>query len=382
MINFYKEALSLLDEASAIRRTLHENPESSFSEYKTSSFIREKLSRLGIPYFSAGETGTVAIIKGREGRTILGLRADIDALEITEQTDLSYKSKQHGLMHACGHDAHTAGLLAAAKILHAHKESFAGTIKLIFQQAEETGLGAIELIKSGLVDDVQAFFGIHNHPSLPVGKIALKSGQVMAGSNSLEITLKGEGSHGGFPHLSRDPIAAGASLVEALQHIVSREIAPTESAVVSVGQFHAGTRDNIIPGEAKISGTVRVMNEETRAQISEAVYRITDCIANAHRLKAEVVCEFCTPVLSNAKELYPLAAAAAEQAVADSVIDFTPQMGTEDFGHYSALAPVFFAFVGSGGMYSLHHECFNIDEQFIAIAAALHCAFAFQFFKE
>ncbi|AEF84621.1 thermostable carboxypeptidase 1 [Treponema primitia ZAS-2] len=382
MFDFYKEALGLEAEASLLRRHLHENPEVSFCEYKTCAFIREKLTGIGIPFESAGDTGTIAVInKGKSG-PVLALRADIDALEINEKTDILFKSKNPGVMHACGHDAHTAALLCAAKMLYHHSNEIPGTVKLIFQPAEETGFGALKTIETGLLHDVDAFFGIHVNPDFPVGKIGVKSGGVMAGSNSLIINIKGKSGHGGYPNRTVDAIAAGSELVEALQHIVSREIGPTEQAVISVCQFHAGTRDNIIAGEAQLSGTVRVTNEEMRSYVADAIRRIAGGIALAHRVEAEVICDPVTLVMYNAPELYGAALKAAQWVIKDSPEDFTPQMGTEDFSRYSQLAPVFFAFVGSGGGFPLHSDHFYLDEGAVSVAAALHTAFVYSYFEQ
>ncbi|MEA4891605.1 MAG: amidohydrolase [Peptococcaceae bacterium] len=381
MRDFYREAAAHAGELVALRRWFHQNPESSLKEFQTSRRIREELSQMGIPYVTAGDTGTIGIIKGKEDQPVLALRADIDALEITERTGADYSSRHEGLMHACGHDAHASALLVAAKILSAHKDELEGTVKLIFQPAEEVGRGALLMIAANQLQDVDAFFGIHVRAQLPVGKIALRSGGVMAGANSLKITVTGESAHGGYPHLGIDAIAAGAAIVEALQHVVSREIPPTQPAVLSVCQFHAGTRDNIIAREAKISGTVRFTSEETRNQSAAAVKRIVSHLAAAHRVKAEVECEYATPILDNSRELYRVAAAAAKQILPDGVVDFIPQLGTEDFGYYGKIAPTFFAFVGSGGSYPHHHEKFDIDEEALTVSAALHLAFVSAYFS-
>ena len=380
MGGFYREALALAGETAELRRHLHQCPESCFAEYKTAAFIRKRLKDLGVPFEQAGETGTVAFIRGEAAVSgpgpVAALRADIDGLEIDEQNDVPYRSRHEHLMHACGHDAHSASLLCAAKLLTAHRRDFPGTVKLIFQPAEESGAGAEPLMRTGLLDDVGAFFGIHNQPDLPVGKIGLHAGAVMAGANTLNIRLKGKGGHAGYPHSACDVIAAGAAIVEGLQHIVSREIPPTESCTVSVCQFHAGTLDNIIAGEARLSGTLRITGEDTRRKAAEAVKRICAGIGGAHRVEAETVCEYATPVMINSEELYGLALAAATEVLPDSPIDFIPQMGTEDFSRYARIASAFFAFVGSGGKHPLHHERFDIDEGMLPVAAALYANFA------
>lgn len=280
----YKEAEELYEYSVRLHRWFHRHPEKSFGEYSTAKKIRSELTELGIKYFKAGETGTVGIIQGRSPEPVIALRADIDALEIEEKNNVPYCSLNSGLMHACGHDAHTAALLTAAKLLISHKDEIKGTVKLVFQPAEEVGKGAAAMIDTGLLDDVQAFFGIHVRAFLPVGKIALRSGAIMGGANSLKIRLQGKSGHAGRPNEATDVITAGAEIVEALQHIVSREISPTQPAVISVCQFHAGTRDNIIAGEADISGTVRVLSEETRIQAAEAVKRVVRGVSEAHKV--------------------------------------------------------------------------------------------------
>jgi amidohydrolase len=203
----------------------------------------------------------------------------------------------------------------------------------------------------------------------------------MAGANNLKITVKGFGGHAGYPHLCVDAIAAGAAIVEALQHVVAREIAPTQPAVISACQFHAGTRDNIIAHEALISGTVRVTDDDTRVQIAEALKRVVHRVGEAHRVDTQVICEYVTPILRNSPELYPLAAAAANQVIPGSVVDFVPQLGTEDFSQYGSIAPLFFAFVGAEHPYPHHNGRFDINEEALAVSAALHLAFTAEYFS-
>lgn len=345
--------------------------------------MRNELTNLGIPFVVTGETGTIGIVRGQNDFPVIALRADIDALEITEQNDIAYKSQNEGIMHACGHDAHTAALLTAAKILNKYKSEIKGSVKLIFQPAEEYGQGAQTVIASGELNDVNAFFGIHVKAGLDVGKVALQKGAIMGGANSLNITVTGKSGHGGHPDEAIDAIVAGAEIVEALQHIVSREIPPTEPAVVSVCQFHAGTRNNIIAKEAHISGTVRIASEKTRLQISEAVERIASGIGSAHRVKTEVDCTYATPILINSNELYEIVANATESVLSkEAIVSFTPQLGTEDFSRYGEIAPIFFTFIGSGGCFPHHHERFDIDEKVLPIAVALYSSFVFEFFDK
>jgi len=377
-----ERAKGLQGETVALRRWFHAHPEPSFKEYKTAARVREVLKQLGIEFQTAGETGTVGVIPGRLDHPVIALRADIDALEIHEKNEASYRSENDGLMHACGHDAHTAALLTAAKILVQQKDRLAGTIKLIFQPAEELGEGAAAVIGSGLLDDVDAFLGIHVRPGLPVGTLALQAGPVMAGANSLKIDVWGKSGHAGRPHETVDAIVAGAEIVGALQTIVSREIAPTEAVVISVSQFHAGTRDNIIANHARISGTVRVTSEEVRRYIAPAIRRVVAGISAAHQVESQVICDYATPVLYNSDRLYPIVREAAEKALPEiSIQGVTAELGTEDFSAYGKIAPVFFAFVGTGGQFSIHHEQFDIDEEALAIAATLHASVAINYFE-
>lgn len=362
--------------AIAIRRWFHMHPEKSYCETNTARRIRDELDRMGIVYQDAGANGTIGIIRGNGEGPVLALRADIDALEITEQNDVPYRSVHDGIMHACGHDAHIAALLLAARVLSEHREAFRGSVKLIFQPSEEHGTGAEKMLASGLLDDVDAFFGLHVRPTIPAGTIALRDGPVMGGANSLKIRLHGKAGHGGRPEQTIDTIAAGSEIVQALQHIVSREIPPTDPAVVSVCQFHAGTRDNIIAGEASISGTVRILHERTRRQIQEAVPRIVHRVAEAHRVEAEVECEFATMTLINSSQLHPVVVRAAQAIIPpQNILTAEPELVTEDFSVYGKKAPAYFAFVGSGKGNPLHNDHFDIDEECIPIAAALHVAF-------
>ncbi|GHU53104.1 peptidase [Clostridia bacterium] len=368
------------EELISLRRFFHMNPEPSFCEFDTSKRVQQELEDAGIPYVTAG-TGIIGTIRGKKDKPVLALRADMDALEITEKNDVPYKSQKDGLMHACGHDAHTAALVVAAKILNENRHELDGTIKVIFQPAEEIGKGALSLIKSGNLNDADAFFGIHVQPEIPFGKIELSSRAVMAGSSNLFIKVKGSGGHAAYPHECADAIAAGAEIVSSLQQIVSREISPTEPAVISICQFHAGNRDNIIADEAVITGTVRVANEQTRKQITEAVKRVVHGISLARRVTSEVLCDPATPVLYNSPELYPVAVSAANSVLKDSVLESKMRLGTEDMSRYSEIAPIFFAFVGVGTERPLHHERFDIDENALCVCAALHLEFAREYFK-
>jgi len=377
----YKEALGCGPETIALRRWFHAHPEPSFKERLTAQKIRGELTQLGIEYAEAGETGTVGVIRGGASAPVVALRADIDALEIAEETGAEYRSLCPGLMHACGHDAHTAALLTAAKLLNRRKAQLKGTVKLIFQPAEEIGQGAKAIIGTGLLNDVNAFFGIHVRAEQPVGTFAIQAGPVMAGANSLAIDVHGQSGHGGHPDEGIDAIAAGAAIVEGLQHIIAREVPPREAVVISVCQFHAGTRDNIIANHARLSGTVRVNDEKRRSLTAEAIRRVVGGISAAHRVESRVSCEYATPVLDNSPELLQTVLDAADVVPEHTVQGVKLTMGTEDFGVYRKIAPVFFVFAGSGGAYPHHHEKFDVDEKVLPVCATLHTAFAINFLE-
>ncbi len=379
----------LNDETRVLRRWFHAHPESSLKEYKTSQKIKEVLDKLGIQYQGAGETGVVGVIKGTapgadEGR-VIGLRADIDALEIQEENDVPYKSVNDGLMHACGHDAHTAALLGAAKILQQDKAHIPGTVKLIFEPAEEIGRGADIIIKSGLVDDVKAFFGIHVTPRLKTGQVSLVSGPIMAGANSLIIEVTGKSGHGAQPDQAVDAIFAGSAIVQSLQEIVSRETDPVEPAVVTVGTFYSGTRSNIIANKAVLTGTVRVITEKSRTKVAKAVKRVVAAVADAFRVKASVECEYVTPIVINDEKLCGIAEDSVKALISEKAIVRLPiEMGTDDFAVFSTIAPAFYAKAGiaHGKVYPLHHERFDIDEESLEVLSGLFVEFVNQYFKK
>lgn len=374
-INHLEEAKSIQDHIIAWRRWFHQNPESSTVEFRTAEKIRSELEKLSIPFVAASETGTVGVIRGNLPGPAVALRADIDALEITENTGLPYASETPGLMHACGHDLHTATLLGAAEILKRHESELKGTVYLIFQPAEEMGIGAGILLKSGALSDADVFFGIHNTPDLDAGVISISPGCVSAGANTLKIILDGKSGHAAHPDKTIDAIAAGVSVVEGLQHFVSRELDPTRPAVISVCKFHAGTRDNIIAAHAEITGTVRVTDNASREQVKEAVHRIVENIAAAHRVTASVDCEYVTPIVYNDETIYSIAHKAAEKITGATIVPEPLSMGTEDFGDYSRIAPAFYARIGVGKGSPLHSDTYLPEESSFPYFTALFTSF-------
>ena len=276
----------------ADRRHLHQHPELGYQEFETAKFVAERLQAIGIQEVQTGiaTTGLTGLIRGGKGPgKVVLLRADMDALPIHEQNDVEYKSVNQGVMHACGHDAHTAMLMGIARILHDRRDEFAGTVKVLFQPAEEGGGGARVMIEEGVLDapNVDAVFGMHMAQETPVGKIAIRSGPAMAAADRFVVTIKGKGGHGAAPHLTVDPIAVGAQIVVALQTIVSREIDPIQPAVVTVGAFLAGEAANVIPDTAELRGTVRSFDPDVRTQLQERITALVEGIAKTMRAEAD-----------------------------------------------------------------------------------------------
>ena len=371
------------------RRYLHQHPEASLKEYETQKWIQGKLTEFGLDFISVGETGTLATIEGgKPGKTIL-LRADIDALELPDETGKEYASVNEGLNHACGHDGHTASLLGVAKILHAHQAELSGKILLAFQQAEEIGAGARQFVQAGLVENVDQVFGIHLASNLPVGKIVTTPGANNASCDIFKIKVKGLSSHAARPHEGRDALLAAASIVVELQQIVAREIDPIDSVVVGVGVLQAGTRYNIVANEAKLEGTVRAFSHETRAHVLASIERIARNIAEAHRTTIEFeVYDAAAPLINDPEATAFATKLAAELVGAENVITDSPKrLGADDFADFLAVAQGLYAFVGSHNpedpdtQYGHHHEKFDIDERSLALASALHLKYALSYLE-
>ena len=279
-------------EITAWRRDLHAHPELQYDVHRTAASVADKLKSFGCDEVvtGIGRTGVVGVIRGRKpGAKVVGLRADMDALPIEEATTVPYKSTVPGKMHACGHDGHTAMLLGAAKYL-ADTRNFAGTAVMIFQPAEEGGAGAKAMLRDGLFDrfGIQEVFGMHNYPGMPVGQFAIRSGPLMASTDSIAIKLEGKGSHAAWPHLGVDPVLVGAQIVNALQSIVARNVDPLESAVISICVFQAGQADNVIPQTATLRGTVRSLSPQVRELLKTRVREVVEGTAKIHGAKAEL----------------------------------------------------------------------------------------------
>lgn len=358
-----------------VRRHLHANPELSYQEFETSGFVQKKLEEFGIPFEIKATTGVVGLIHGRnpKGR-VVALRADMDALPIKEENDIPYRSKNEGVMHACGHDVHTTCLLGAAKILHETRSDWEGTVKLIFQPGEEKNPGGASLmIKDGALENPKpaAIFGLHVHPGLEVGKMSFRGGQVMASADEIYITVKGKGGHAAAPHLCIDPILIASHLVIGLQQLISRNNNPHNPSVLSITAFNGGTTTNVIPGEVKLKGTFRAMNEEWRfkahALMRQLCYHLVQSMGGEIDLHIDVG----YPSVYNNEALNNIARAKAElYKGAANVEETEKRMGAEDFGYYTQLIPGCFYRLGvmnveKGIVSGVHTPTFNVDESAI-----------------
>ncbi len=269
------------------RIDFHMYPELKYEEKRTSSIVSKELEELGYEVIKTAKTGVIGILRGKEEGKTVALRADMDALPVQEENDVPYKSRVPGKMHACGHDAHTAMLLGAAKILAEIKDKLNGTVKLIFQPGEEGGLGAKKIVEEGHLDDVDAIFGIHVWAELPSGTIGIKEGPLLASADAFKATIRGKGGHGAVPHMSIDPIVVAVDIANAYQKIISRETNPLDPAVISVTKIVAGTTFNVIPETAELWGTIRAFNEEVRDFIIERMKQITEGYAKSMRCEGE-----------------------------------------------------------------------------------------------
>jgi len=364
---------SLYSEMVDIRRYLHQHPELSFKEYKTAQYIADFYEKLGIPYeTNIGGNGVIATLEGGKPGKTVALRADFDALPIQDEKDVPYKSTVEGVMHACGHDGHTATLLTLAKALLPYQESIPGTIVFLHQHAEELAPGGAKpIIESGALDHVDAFFGTHLWATVPVGVLQTSKQEFMAGSDRFEITIQGQGGHGAAPHETKDAIVIGTQLVQQLQQIVSRRLDPLKTAVVTVGTFQAGTAFNIIADKVTIGGTVRYLEPDVQQLIIEEMEKIIKGTCESH--EASYTFDYLKgyPTLVNHKrEAEIVMDAGKEVEDIHTVVEVPPIMGGEDFSYYILEKPGAYFFTGAKKEgYPHHHPKFDIDEKALPIAA-------------
>jgi len=371
---------ALLPELTAFRRDIHAHPELAFAETRTADQVAAELAKHGIEvHRGLAKTGVVGVIRGSrpgpngDASRMIGLRADMDALPLKELNEFPHRSKHEGRMHACGHDGHTTMLLGAARYLAAHRD-FAGTVVCIFQPAEESEGGAAVMIEQGLFEQfpVEAVYGLHNWPGIPVGEMAVMPGPVMAGTCTFEITVRGHGCHAAMPHQGIDTIVAASQLVQALQTVVARNLHPCESAVVSVTQFHSGSAWNIVPEEAQLRGTIRTFKPEVQETVERAIERLCSGVAAANGAQIGVAFDHRYPPTVNSAAETEICRGVAAAVFGDDKVrrNELPSMGAEDFAYMLREKPGCYVWLGNGpgtGGCTLHNPHYDFNDEIIAL---------------
>ena len=363
------------------RRTIHRHPELMYEEFKTSKLVQETLKDLQIPFQKdIAITGVVGIIGSGE-EPCIALRADMDALPIHEETDVDFKSQIDGKMHACGHDCHTAMLLGAARILKENEDKIEGTVKLIFQPAEEGGAGGKMMREQGVLEKpkVRQIFALHVAGTMPMGTLASKEGTLLAATSSIKILVKGNGGHAAAPHHTIDPVVTGSKIVVELQTLISRELSPLESGVISITMVNAGSATNVIPSTMELQGTIRSLTSEGISKLQNRVKEVAESIAIANRCEAEVSFPGNDyPPTVNDADCWELGKAAAKDILGqEKVSEMNSIMGGEDFAYYTEEIPGCFSFLGVGNpeidaVYDVHHPMFKVDEEALSLGTAVH----------
>lgn len=367
------------------RRELHKDPELSGQEYRTQEKIMWELDQLQLPYQKVGNTSVIATLRGNQAGKTIALRGDIDAIPVNEESGELFASVNPGVMHGCGHDAHAAMLLGAAKILSGMKEKIQGEVRFFFQEGEETFTGAKKIIEAGGMEGVDACFGMHGLPGLEVGNVNIEPGYRLSGCDTIYVSFEGVSGHGSAPHLAKDTIHPACIFVTDLQGIVSKNIDPQEPVVLSVGKFQGGTKANIISKYAELEISMRYFDEIARTTVHEAIRRHAKAIADAYEITAEVKIEESTPSLYNDEMMAILAKKSAEKVFGkEHVLPMPRQMASEDMPYYFQKAKGAYAMVGyrnekKGCIYPPHHEKFRIDEEYMTYGTALFVQVALDF---
>jgi amidohydrolase len=383
-----KKAQELKQKMIDLRRDFHQYPELGLQEFNTARKVEGVLKALGLEtrMFVNG-TGVRGFLKGSEPGETIALRADMDALPIQEETDLPYQSQNKGVMHACGHDAHIAMLLGAATILSEMRKELKGNVAFIFQPAEEIGAGAKAMVEEGALEGANRIFGLHVYSILPFGTLGYRPGPLMAAGDFFDVKITGKGGHGGLPHLTVDPIVIAANAISTLQTIVSREVDPVESAVISICKMNGGEAYNVIPETATFGGTIRSHKPELREGLPRRIKEILDGLVSGMRGSYELTLMSKFPATINDEEMTAFVVKVAKEILGEDKLSLLrPLMGSEDFSFYLQKVPGTFAFLGvenkdKGIIYPHHHPKFNIDEDILPLGTALHVAVALEYLK-
>jgi amidohydrolase len=381
MIDFLSESKALFEYTQSLRRDFHAHPELGFQEFRTAEIVAKELTVLGLePETGIGETGVVSLLRGNKPGAVILVRADMDALPITEETGAPYASQNPGVMHACGHDGHTATLLTVAKMLAGHRDQLSGTIKFMFQPAEEGMGGAEKMIDAGVLKnpDVDLALALHVWNEKPLGWIGISDGSAMAGAEIFKVKVQGKGGHGAVPNLAIDPILASAQIISALQGIISRNVAPLQTAVVSVCTIHGGETFNVIPPMVEMTGTIRTFEPDVREQVLERFEKIVHSVSEGMGCKSNIDLQMLTPATINTPEIARQIQSIARSLFPDAEVDSANHltMGSEDFAYVLEKVPGCFFFIGSanpskGLTAGHHHPKFDIDEAALTRGAAL-----------
>ncbi|MDX1713783.1 M20 metallopeptidase family protein [Vreelandella venusta] len=369
-------------EATALRHRLHQHPELKFQENNTAALVAERLKALGYHVTEGiATTGVMAeLATGREG-PVIAFRADMDALPIEEVNTFEHRSQRQGLMHACGHDGHTATLLLAAEAIMAQRDELCGHIKLLFQPGEEGGNGADIMVKAGVLENpkVDAIFGYHNRPGFPTGQLFVKPGPAMGGNDTYKVTIEGTSGHAAMPHLAVDPIYVGASLIQQLQGLVSRHKSPLEAGVITVAAFHAGDAANVIPGQAELLVNIRSDRPSSRDALAGKLEQVTAGVCAAHSAQFHLEhLHQVPPLVNDSAWSERVLTIANKYAVSHDIqqLDYMPTMGAEDFAFYLQEVPGCFFFVGNGDSAYLHNEHYDFNDAVLPVAGGMFVALA------
>lgn len=363
------EKQNLQEKLVTYRRELHENPELSFQEFETTKRLRQWLTEAGIPILDYPlKVGVIAEIRGAQPGPTIALRADIDALPIVEQSGVSFSSKNEGVMHACGHDFHATSILGAAILLKEREAEVKGNVRIIFQPAEEISKGAEYIADQGVLKGIEAIFGMHNKPDLPVGTIGVRAGSLMASVDRFELDIIGVGGHAGIPNHVIDPIVIASQIVNSFQSIVSRNLSPFSNTVVSVTKLQSGNTWNVIPDKAELEGTVRSFQEEDRALVGERMKKLAEGIAESYGAHADFRWYPHMPVVDNDSRFTEVASEAAIDA-GFKVVQAEQSPAGEDFAFYQKTIPGFFVWMGVDGPFNWHHPSYRLNEDALSVAA-------------